>query len=382
MSEASPDTAAAKAGHRIDRFLILMADRGASDLHLSSGRPPMLRLSGRVEPVRYRVLDDRDFTGLLQPITPEPLWRHFQQVGDVDFAYAVAGLARFRVNLFRQERGMGAVFRIIPSQILTLEELRMPAAIGKLAEMESGLVLVTGPTGSGKSTTLAALIHEMNQRRPLHFITIEDPIEFVHESRTSLISQREIGTHAPSFASALRMALREDPDVILVGEMRDLETIEIALAAADTGLLVLGTLHTNSAAKTVDRIVSVFPANRVDEIRGTLSSVVRGIVAQQLLPRLDSGRVAAVELLLGTPTLVSSIREGKSHMIPDIINGGKRLGMVAMDDSLRELVEGRLVAGVDALEKAIDKDSFHRWLAERGEDVPEDVAEPPTAGHS
>ncbi len=359
--------------NRIDRFLKLMQDRGASDLHLSAGRPPMLRLSGRIEPIRYRVLDDRDFENLMRPVTPPELWSRYRATGDMDFAYEVPGLARFRVNLFQQERGMGAVFRIIPSKILTLDDLKLPRVLRRLTRLNSGLVLVTGPTGSGKSTTLAAMIHEMNQKRPMHFITIEDPIEFVHQNQQSVISHREIGAHAPSFSHALRMALREDPDAVLVGEMRDVETIGIALNAADTGLLVFGTLHTNSASKTVDRIVSVFPASRIDEIRGVLSSVIQGIVAQQLLPRKGGGRVAAVEVLLRNPALSSAIREGKTHQIPDVISGGRKVGMVAMDDSLKKLVEAGTADPLDGLEKALDKDTFRKWLQGRGDAVPEDV---------
>jgi twitching motility protein PilT len=361
--------------HRVDRFLKLMSDRGASDLHLSCGQPPMLRLSGRLEAVRYRVIDDRDFASLMKPITPPALWQRYEETGDADFAHGVEGLARFRVNMFRQERGPGAVFRLIPDKILTLDELGLPSSIRRLTRLRSGLVLVTGPTGSGKSTTLAAIIHEMNKTRPLHFITIEDPIEFVHDNLESLISQREIGTHAPSFSQALKMALREDPNVILVGEMRDVETIEIALNAADTGLLVFGTLHTNSASKTVDRIVSVFPASRMDEIRNILAGVVKGIVAQQLLPRKDRGRVAAVEILLTTPALVSSIREGKSHQIPDVISGGRRMGMVAMDDSLKKLVKADIVEASDAYDKALSKDLMRKWLKEQGAKLPADVDE-------
>ena len=360
---------------RIDRFLKLMADRGASDLHLSTGRAPMLRLSGGVEAIRYRVIDERDFIGLLQPITPPRLWQQFLKTGDADFAYELPGVARYRVNIFRQQRGPSAVFRIIPNKLITLEELNMPEAVAQLGQLLSGLVLVTGPTGSGKSTTLAALLHEMNRTRPQHVVTIEDPIEFVHKNRRSLFSQKEIGTHARSFSEALRMALREDPDVILVGEMRDLETIEIALNAADTGLLVLGTLHTNSAAKTIDRIISVFPASRIDEVRGLLANGLKAIVAQQLLNRKGGGRVAAIEVLLSTPALASCIREGKSHQIPDIISSGKRLGMLAMDDSLRDLVRSGTIDPQRALEKAIDKDSMRRWLKEHGSQVPDDIDE-------
>ena len=362
---------------RVDRFLKLMSDRGASDLHLSTGRPPMLRLSGRVEAIRYRVIDDRDFGALVKPITPEQLWRRFEETGDADFAYEIPGEARFRVNLFRQQRGMGAVFRIIPNKLMTLDELGMPPALNQITEMQSGLVLVTGPTGSGKSTTLAAVLYEMNQNRSLHVVTIEDPIEFVHENRRSLFSQREVGTHADSFADALRMALREDPDAILVGEMRDLETIQIALSAADTGLLVFGTLHTNSAAKTVDRIISVFPASRVDEVRGLLSGGLRGVIAQQLMPRTAGGRVAAVEVLFHTPALSSAIREGKTHQIPDIIYSGKQAGMITMDDSIRALVEKEIVDPVSALEKSINKDAMRKWLAEKGAEVPGDVDSTP-----
>ena len=358
---------------RIDRFLKLMADRGASDLHLSTGRAPMLRLSGGVEAIRYRIIDRRDFEGLMQPITPDRLWKQFVETGDADYAYELPGVARYRVNIFRQQRGPSAVFRIIPNKLITLEELKMPEAVGKLADMPSGLILVTGPTGSGKSTTLAALLHEINLARQLHVITIEDPIEFVHKNRKCLFSQKEIGTHSASFAEALRMALREDPDVVLIGEMRDLETIEIALNAADTGLLVLGTLHTNSAAKTVDRIISVFPASRIDEVRGLLANGLRAIVAQQLLNRIGGGRIAAVEVLLNNQALSSTIREGKTHQIADIISSGKRRGMVAMDDSLIELVESKIIEPQRALEKAIDKDAMRRWLKKHGSKVPDDV---------
>ncbi len=387
MSEEKTDATAATPGtvppgqglKRIDRFLKLMADRGASDLHLSTGRAPMLRLSGGVEAVRYRVIDERDFEGLMQPITPQRLWKRFVETGDADYAYDLPGVARYRVNVFRQHRGPSAVFRIIPNELITLEELKMPPAVGKLADTPSGLILVTGPTGSGKSTTLAALLHEINLTRQLHVITIEDPIEFVHKNRQCLFSQKEIGTHAQGFAEALRMALREDPDVILIGEMRDLETIEIALNAADTGLLVLGTLHTNSAAKTVDRVVSVFPASRTEEVRNLLANGLCAIVAQQLLNRIGGGRIAAVEVLLNNQALSSTIREGKTHQISDIISAGKRRGMVAMDDSLIQLVETEVIEPQRALEKAIDKDAMRRWLKKHGSQVPEDVEDPDEA---
>ncbi len=358
----------------IDRFLRLMNDRGASDLHLSVGRPPLFRLSGRIEPIRYRVLTDDDFVRLMRPTAPERIWKSYLEEGDADFAYEVPDLARFRVNIFKQERGMGAVFRIIPTKIMTIEQLRLPSSVHRLTKLRGGLVLVTGPTGSGKSTTLAAIIHEMNQHRAMHFVTIEDPIEFVHDNRMSLVSQREIGPHSRNFSNALRAAVREDPDCILVGEMRDLETIEMALSAAETGLLVFGTLHTNSAAKTVDRIINVFPSDKQDGVRLALSSIVKAILSQQLLRRKGGGRVAAVEVMFGAPALSALIREGKTHQISNFIGQGKSRGMVGMDDSLKKLVEEGLIDPGAALEKALDKDVIRKWLKERGDTVPDDVS--------
>jgi twitching motility protein PilT len=362
-------------GNRIDRFLKLMNDKGASGLHLSVGRPPIFRLSGRMDPVRYRVLDDRDFEGLVKPITPPHLWEQYSKEGDVDYAYEIPGVSRFRVNLFKQQRGMGAVFRIIPTKLMTIEQLGLPASVRKFVTMEGGLVLVTGPTGSGKSTTLSAIINEINATRPMHLVTIEDPIEFVHPNKLSLVSQREIGPHSKSFAAALRAAVREDPDAILVGEMRDLETIEMALNAAETGLLVFGTLHTNSAAKTVDRIINVFPVERQDSVRGILAGVIKGIMSQQLLRRKKGGRVAALEILFGSGALSSLIREGKTHQITGLIGQGKSQGMVGMDESLRGLVEKEIIEPHAALEKALDKDEMRKWLKARGADVPEDVGD-------
>jgi len=364
--------------HRIDRFLKLMNDRGASDLHLSVGRPPIFRLSGRMEPIRYRVIDDADFTSLVRPITPPHLWEQYTNGGDTDFAHEITGLSRFRVNLYKQQRGMAAVFRIIPTKLMTIDQLGLPPSVRKLTNLRGGLVLVTGPTGSGKSTTLSAVINEMNHKRPMHFVTIEDPIEFVHPNHQSLVSQREIGPHSKSFSAALRAAVREDPDCILVGEMRDLETIEMALKAAETGLLVFGTLHTNSAAKTIDRIINVFPVDQQDGVRGILSGVIKGVLAQQLLRRKSGGRVAAIEVLFGTPALSAVIREGKTHQIAGLIMQGKALGMIAMDDSLRSLVDRGIIESRAALEKAIDKDEMRKWLVARGETV-EDEGEPPAA---
>ncbi len=360
-------------GNRIDRFLKLMVDKGASDLHLSVGRPPIFRLSGRMDPVRYRVLDDRDFEALVRPISPPHLWTSYAAEGDTDFAYELPGISRFRVNVYKQHRGMGAVFRVIPTKLMTVEQLGLPPAVRKLVNLQGGLVLVTGPTGSGKSTTLSAIINEMNATRPMHFITIEDPIEFVHPNKMSLVSQREIGPHSKSFSAALRAAIREDPDAVLVGEMRDLETIEMALNAAETGLLVFGTLHTNSASKTIDRVINVFPSERQESVRGILAGVLKGVLAQQLLRRKAGGRCAALEILFGTPAMASLIREGKTHQIGGVIQQGKNQGMIGMDDSLRLLVERDLIEPHAALEKALSKDEMRKWLSERGATLPDDA---------
>jgi twitching motility protein PilT len=359
--------------NRIDRFLKLMSDRGASDLHLSVGRPPIFRLGGRMEPIRYRTLDDVDYKALLEPITPMHIWADFVEHGDADFAYDLPGVCRFRVNMFKQERGRGAVFRVIPTKLLTVQQLGLPEIIRKVVAMRSGLVLVTGPTGSGKSTTLSAIINEMNETRPMHFVTIEDPIEFVHPNKKSLMSQREIGPHSKSFATALRAAVREDPDAILVGEMRDLETIAMALNAAETGVLVFGTLHTNSAAKTIDRIINVFPAEKQSGVRGTLASVIKCVVAQQLLRKKGGGRVAAVEIMFSSNAMSSMIREGKTHQISGLIKLGKRDGMIAMDDALKRHVEDDKIEPLAGLEKAIDKDDFRKWLKDRGAEVPDEA---------
>ena len=321
--------------NRIDRFFRLMVDRGASDMHLSVGRPPIFRSSGRIEPIRYRVLDDADFMGLLEPITPPEMWKDFLVSGDLDYAYEVPGLARFRVNLFRQERGFGAVFRVIPSKILTLEQLRMPKAVHKLVDFTSGLVLVTGPTGSGKSTTLAAIINEMNATRPMHFVTIEDPIEFVHQNQQSLVSQREVHKHSHGFREALRSAVREDPDCILVGEMRDLETISMALSAAETGLLVLEPSIPTRRPRRWTASSTCFPAiNKWNP--GILASVIKYVISQQLLRRK---RVESRlwKSCLYRYFLIDSSRQDSSAA--GAIQQGVRYGMVGMDASLRKLVE-------------------------------------------
>lgn len=347
----------------LDRLLEIAVEQGASDLHLCAGHPPILRLLGEMVPLHLQALGDEDLLGMLRRALPEDLLVRFLETGDLDFAHAVEGLGRFRGNLFRQERGTGAVFRHVPSLSLSFQDLSLPAQVSRLVEYPDGLVLVTGPTGSGKSTTLAALIDHLNRSRRIHILTIEDPIEHIHENRLARITQREIGSSAVSFAEALRLALREDPDVILVGELRDLETIQMALQAAETGVLVLATLHTNSASRSVDRLVNVFPSQDQEVVRSVLAGVLRGILAQQLLPRRSGGRVPAIELLFWTQGLPAMIRDGKPHLIETAIKTGRRLGMVAMDDSLLDLVRRREVEPRDALDRALDKGMFRKVLA-------------------
>ena len=379
VTEAPPQPAEATSPQgdtrRIDRFLHLMMERGASDLHLSVGRPPMFRLSGDVDPIRYRTLTLQDFEAMVQPITSPELWAAFQESGDLDFAYQLGEESRFRVNLFRQERGAGAVFRVIPTKILSVEQLGLPQQVNRFAKLSSGLVLVTGPTGSGKSTTLAAVIDLINRTRDLHIITIEDPIEFVHPNKRCLIHQREIGAHATSFAEALRVAVREDPDIVLVGEMRDLVTITMALEAAEKGMLVFGTLHTNSAAKTIDRIVNVFPSGEQEGVRQVIGDTMRGILAQQLLPKEGGGRVAALEILFGSPQIGAMIREGKIGQITSAIQTGVKTGMVSMDQSLLRLFGEEVITADAALDKAIDKETMRKKVGL----APEEDGPPPKA---
>ena len=351
---------------KIDRFLKLMQDVGASDLHLSVGRPPMFRQSGQLDPIRYRILSNQDFVELIKPIAGEANWRSYKKRGDCDFAYAVPGVARFRVNLFMQQRGYGGVFRIIPTKLMTFAQLGLPKAVERLCAIERGLVLVTGPTGSGKSTTLSAVINRVNEEQRRHIITIEDPIEFVHPNKQSVISQREIGEHANDFASAVQAAVREDPDTILVGEMRDLETIRTALDAAEAGFLVFGTLHTNNAAKAVDRIINVFPQEEQDGVRGSLAESLRAVLAQQLLRRAGGGRVAALEILFATSGMASMIREGKTSQITSAIQMGKNAGMQAMDDALWTLLGEEIIDGVARYEKAVDKGKMRDRLKKAG----------------
>jgi twitching motility protein PilT len=360
-------SSSASATSRIERFLARMKALDGSDLHLSVGRMPMMRVDGRIEPLRYRILSTGDFRALVEPVVPPHVWAQYEQTGDADFALDLPGISRFRVNLFRHERGMGVVFRNLSGRLVSLQKLGLPDVVSRIVDLKSGLVLVTGPTGSGKSTTLAAILGEINARHAKHIITIEDPIEFVHESARALVSQREIGTHADSFQSAIVAATRENPDVILVGEMRDTETIAMALSAAETGVLVFGTLHTNSAAKTVDRLIGAFAPEFQAGVRGTLASSLCFVLAQQLLPRKEGGgRAAAVEVLVGNHALAAMIREGKTHQIPSVIAQGKKEGMVGMDDTLLRFVAQGLVSAEDAYEKAIDKDAFRAALEAKG----------------
>jgi twitching motility protein PilT len=354
-------------GSRIERFLSRMKELDGSDLHLSVGRMPMMRVDGRMEPLRYRVLSNGDFRVLVEPVVPPHIWSQYEATGDADFALDLPGVSRFRVNLFRHERGMGGVFRNLSGKLVSLTKLGLPEAVGSIVDLQSGLVLVTGPTGSGKSTTLAAILGEINAKHAKHIVTIEDPIEFVHDSKAALVSQREVGTHADSFSSALLAATRENPDVILVGEMRDTETIAMALSAAETGVLVFGTLHTNSAAKTVDRLIGAFPTEDQPGVRGTLASTLRFVLAQQLLPKKEGGgRVAAVEVLVANHAFGAMVREGKTHQIPSVIAQGKKEGMVGMDDTLLRFMTQGLVTPEDAYEKSIDKDAFRAAIEAKG----------------
>lgn len=348
---------------KIDAFFKLMHEQNASDLHLLSGQPPALRIHGDIERVKYKVLENDDLRAMLYEIAAEDKIKTFEETGDVDFGYEIPGLARYRANFFMQKNGVGAVFREIPSTIMSCEQLGLPPVMAKLASLPRGLVIVTGPTGSGKSTTLAAIIDEANRLRSDHIITIEDPIEFVHKSQGCLVNQREVGIHTKSFSSALRGALREDPDVILVGEMRDLITMSLAIEAASTGHLVFSTLHTTSAAKTVDRIVEVFPAEEQGQIRSTLADGIRAIISQTLFKRVDKkGRVPALEIMIATPAVRNLIREAKSHQIPSMVQTGKKYGMQLLDDAIMDLFNKGKISADDAYMKANEKARFRPLL--------------------
>ena len=354
---------------KIDAFFNLMFEQKASDLHLSSGNQPMLRINGELHRVDYPPLESDNLKSMLYEIAPEYKIKVYEETGDVDFGYEIPAVSRFRANFFNQKNGIAAVFRQIPTKVLSFEDFEkfdapLPAVLKKFAMLHRGLVVVTGPTGSGKSTTLAAIIDYANKNRKDHIITVEDPIEFVHQSKNCLVNHREVGVHTKSFAAALRGALREDPDIILVGEMRDLETIELAITAASTGHLVFGTLHTQSAAKTVDRIIDVFPADQQNKIRATLSEALRGIVAQNLFKRIDrKGRVAALEILVFTTAVANLVREGKTHQIPGMIQVGKRLGNQPLDDAIMEHIRMKRISPEEAYEKCLDKKKFRPFLS-------------------
>jgi twitching motility protein PilT len=357
---------------KIDAFFKLMNEQGASDLHLMAGQPPALRIRGDIERVKYKVLENDDLRRMLYEIAPEHKVKTFEETGDVDFAYEIPGLARYRANFFMQRRGVGAVFREIPSTIMTAEQLKLPPVISKLATLPRGLVLVTGPTGSGKSTTLASIVDVANRTRKDHIITVEDPIEFVHQSRGCIVNHREVGLHTQTFSAALRGALREDPDIILVGEMRDLETISLAVEAASTGHLVFSTLHTSSAWKTVDRVIEVFPSSEQPLIRSTLSDGLRAVVSQTLFKRIDKkGRVVALEILIANPAVRNLIREGKSHQIPSMIQTGKKYGMVLLDDYIMDLYRQHMISAEEAYAKANEKSRFRPLLNAPPEDFTE-----------
>ena len=350
---------------KIDAFFKLMNDQGASDLHLVSGSQPILRVHGDMERVKYKLMENDELKVILYEICPENKIKVFEETGDIDFGYEVPNLARYRCNYFQQKWGIGAVFREIPSEILTVEQLGLPPVLNKMAMLHKGLVLVTGPTGSGKSTTLAAMVDYVNRNKKSHIITVEDPVEFVHTSKSCVVNHREVGLHTQSFKAALRGALREDPDIILVGEMRDLETIELALEASSTGHLVFGTLHTQSAAKTVDRVIDVFPAHQQAQIRTTLSESLKGVVAQNLFKRIDKkGRLAVLEILVVTPATSNLIREGKTFQIPSVIQTGKKYGMQSLDDAILEAMHAKKISPEDAYDKSIVKERFVQYLKE------------------
>ena len=355
---------------KIDAFFKLMHDTGASDLHLISGNPPILRVRGDMERVKYKLLEHQELKAMLFEICPEEKAKLFEETGDIDFAYELPGLARYRANFFMQKNGIAAVFRSIPSKILTADELGLSPTVQRLATLQKGLVLVTGPTGSGKSTTLAAIIDHANKIRKGNIITIEDPVEFVHNSQGCVISHREVGRDTKSFAAALKGALREDPDILLVGEMRDLETIFLAIEAASTGHLVFGTLHTQNASKTVDRIIDIFPANQQAQIRATLSDTLKAVVAQTLFKRIDvKGRCAALEILIVTPAVSNLIREGKTFQLPGVIQTGKKYGMFTLEDSIMDLLKKRWISPDEAYDKAVDKAKFLPFLSKPPDDL-------------
>ena len=361
----------------IDQFFQVLVDSGASDLHLSQGQPPKVRRHGEIVSIREEPLTYEEMSYMLSEICTPERWQRYEEHGDLDFAYEMNEENRFRCNYLKQTQGYGAVFRIIPTKIKTLEDLKVPEVIKTFGHMRGGIVLVTGPTGSGKSTTLAALIDYINTNFSRHIVTIEEPIEFVHRNKKSIITQREVPDHASTFPIGLKAALREDADIVLVGEMRDLETISLALTAAETGLLVFGTLHTNNARKTVDRMIDVFPSDQQSQVRTMLASSLRGVIAQILMKRQDgSGRVAVNEILMVNGAVSAIIREGATQKLQDAIVGGKSQGMQFMDDAIWEQLLAGVVSPNEAYMKAIDKSRFQPFLP------PEDAALANAAGGS
>ena len=342
----------------IAELLTFAHRQGASDVHLSAGEPPMVRINGDMKRVEHPLLTPEQVHHMIFDIMGDSVRRVFQETNDVDFSFDLGNIARFRVNVFRTRRGEAAVLRTIPSKVLTLSELGMPPIIRELCHKEKGLILVTGPTGSGKSTTLAAMIDYINETFEEHVLTIEDPIEFVHQSKKCLVNQREVGPHTGSFNAALRGALREDPDVILVGEMRDLETISLALTAAETGHLVFGTLHTSGAPKTVDRVIDVFPAAQQQQIRTMFAESIQAVVSQALLRRRVGGRIAALEILIGTPAVRNLIRENKIHQLPSTMQTGQSVGMQTLDMALIDLVGRGLVTRDEAQSRTLTPNLF------------------------
>lgn len=342
----------------ITQLLQFAYQQDASDLHVSSGEPPMVRVHGSMKKIKVPVLEEQQTQEMIYEIMNDSQRKSFEEYSELDFSMQLGEIARFRVNVFRQNRGLGAVFRKIPTEILSIEQLGLPTVVRDMAIREKGLVLVTGPTGSGKSTTLAGMIDFINKTKEGHILTVEDPIEFVHRSQKCLINQREVGPHTQSFKNALKAALREDPDIILVGEMRDLETIQLALTAAETGHLVFGTLHTSSAPKTVDRIIDVFPPEQQPQVRAMFAESIQGIITQTLCKKVGGGRVAALEILLGTTAVRNLIREGKIHQIPSVMQTSQGAGMQLMDMHLMELVDQNLITRETAVEKSGNPDLF------------------------
>ncbi|PKL78014.1 MAG: type IV pili twitching motility protein PilT [Candidatus Melainabacteria bacterium HGW-Melainabacteria-1] len=349
---------------KIDQLFKVMVEQGASDLHISPDNPPLIRVSGDLRPIGQTRLDHERNKILLYEIMDEHGRKQFEETNDLDFAYSVEELgSRFRANIFMERKGIGAVFRVIPTKILTAEELGLPPALTEyFCHLHKGLVLVTGATGSGKSTTLAAMIDYINSHRSDHILTVEDPIEFVHSSKKGLVNQREVGRNTRSFATALKAALREDPDVILVGEMRDLETIELAITAAETGHLVFGTLHASSAPKTIDRLIDAFPTEAQEQIRAMLGDSLKGVVAQQLLKKKGGGRISVQEVLVGTPAVANLLREGKTFQIPSIMQTGRKDGQMTMDQAIEEKLKAGLIEPEEAYLKAHDKGRFKHLL--------------------